>query len=269
LTPGFVAGDRGDLFVLRSTPRAAARGAVVLFPAFGEEMNKCRRMVRLMCGRLQAAGWHVWAPDLYGTGDSDGEFADARWDLWIRDMQRIVGMAKEASGGGPLVLWGVRAGALLLLDTARHGGFRASHALFWQPVAYGEVFMQQLLRMKLASQMLSSAAERQTSAALRAQLAGGAGIEAGGYWLSPELYQAVSEARATGAGTSFGAATILEVAPAEGRSLSPASAGFVRELESAGIRSSGRVVTGPAFWGTVEVELAPRLLEATASVLDG
>jgi exosortase A-associated hydrolase 2 len=222
-----------------------------------------------MSARLQAAGWHVWAPDLYGTGDSDGEFADARWDLWMRDMERIVAMANDASGGGPLVLWGVRVGALLLFDTARHGAIRASHALLWQPVAYGEVFMQQLLRMKLASQMLSSAAERQSSADLRAQLTAGQGVEAGGYFLSPELYQAISESRASGAGTSLGAATILEVAAAEGRSLSPASAGIVRELEAAGIHSTGRVVTGPAFWGTVEVEIAPQLLDATMSALDG
>ena len=99
MTPGFIAGERGDLFVLRWAPRDSARGAVVLFPAFGEEMNKCRRMVRLMSARLQAAGWHVWAPDLYGTGDSDGEFADAQWDVWMSDMERIVGMAREAKIG--------------------------------------------------------------------------------------------------------------------------------------------------------------------------
>jgi len=47
-------------------------------------MNKARRMVRCNPGRLAAAVRRCWQIDLFGCGDSSGDFADARWEIGRR-----------------------------------------------------------------------------------------------------------------------------------------------------------------------------------------
>jgi alpha/beta superfamily hydrolase len=75
-TPFFLDGPAGNLFCLhfpRSTPGGARRCALVL-PPFAEELNKSRRMGALAARALQRAGHDVLLIDLYGTGDSAGDF---------------------------------------------------------------------------------------------------------------------------------------------------------------------------------------------------
>ena len=50
---------------------------------FCEEMNKARRMAALQSRRLAALGYSVLQIDLFGCGDSSGDFADAR-EIWKR-----------------------------------------------------------------------------------------------------------------------------------------------------------------------------------------
>src|SRR3954470_6680572 len=81
-----------------------AKGAIVYIHPFAEEMNKSRRMAAIQARALAQAGWFVLQPDLYGCGDSDGDFSDANWDLWISDVCRAVEWLHERSGFFPM-LW--------------------------------------------------------------------------------------------------------------------------------------------------------------------
>src|SRR5262245_21600498 len=62
------------------------RGTVLLLPPFAEELNKTRRMCARFARRLAGHGWRVVRVDLYGCGDSAGEFRDATWSQWISDL---------------------------------------------------------------------------------------------------------------------------------------------------------------------------------------
>ena len=75
------------LFCLHS-PAAAHRPQyrVLVVPPFAEELNKCRRMLALTTRQLSMQGCDVLWPDLYGTGDSAGEFGDAVWADWVADL---------------------------------------------------------------------------------------------------------------------------------------------------------------------------------------
>lgn len=75
----------GRLFLLLRAPRNASR-CVLFVPPFGEEMNKCRRQVTETAEALILAGYAVLTFDLIGTGDSSGEFTDAKWDAWRSDV---------------------------------------------------------------------------------------------------------------------------------------------------------------------------------------
>jgi hypothetical protein len=46
-------------------------------PPFAEEMNKSRRMIAEVGRRLEGSGVGMLLVDLFGTGDSEGEFAQA------------------------------------------------------------------------------------------------------------------------------------------------------------------------------------------------
>ena len=102
----------GQRFCLLTTP-AEPRATVVYVHPFAEEMNKSRRMVALQARAFAAAGIAVLQIDLFGCGDSCGDFASARWDQWLRDLTVAADWLAER-GNGPMQLWGLRLGALRL-----------------------------------------------------------------------------------------------------------------------------------------------------------
>ena len=60
--------------------------------------------------------------------------------------------------------------------------------LFWQPVLSGRLYLQQLLRLRIAAQLLGPAdANRLDSRELRARFAEGRAVEIAGYEVSAAL----------------------------------------------------------------------------------
>jgi hypothetical protein len=92
-------------------------------------MNKTRRMSARMARLLSGAGWRVVQRDLYGCGDSAGDFADASWAAWLDDVDAEL---RQADTSRPVWLWCVRAGALLA--SAVLVGRPEVNLLLWQPV---------------------------------------------------------------------------------------------------------------------------------------
>src|SRR6476620_8431972 len=118
--PFFLQTDRGRRFCLYHAPRAEkeCRGAFIYVHPFGEEMNKSRRMAAMQARAFAAMGFGVLQIDLFGCGDSSGEFREARWNIWKQDLA----VARSWLGNrvaAPVSLWGLRLGALLALDFAR------------------------------------------------------------------------------------------------------------------------------------------------------
>jgi len=149
MQPQFFDGAAGRLFGVQFEPATGTpRASVLIIPPFAEEMNKSRRMLALQARALACAGLRVLMIDLYGTGDSEGDFADARWEIWIDDLKRCASRLARADPT-PLSLLGVRIGALLAADLlAELEG--VERLALWQPVSSGAQFLTQFLRMKLA-----------------------------------------------------------------------------------------------------------------------
>jgi alpha/beta superfamily hydrolase len=85
--PHFIAGHGGQLFALHFPSEKPSGRALLVLPPFAEELNKTRRMLSLAARALQNAGHEVLLVDLYGTGDSAGDFADASFRGWSADLQ--------------------------------------------------------------------------------------------------------------------------------------------------------------------------------------
>ena len=92
MIPQFLDTGAARLFVAEHRPPQDSPPTrwILHLPAFAEEMNKSRAMVSLAARELAKSGSVVIVPDLYGTGDSEGDFAAASWRRWHADVSFLV-----------------------------------------------------------------------------------------------------------------------------------------------------------------------------------
>jgi exosortase A-associated hydrolase 2 len=228
---------------------------------FAEEMNKSRRMAALQARAMAAAGYAVLQLDLLGCGDSGGDFAEATWPAWMDDVHRGLRWL-DGHAEGPLWLWGLRAGCLLTAQAARELD-AACNLLWWQPPGSGSAMLQQFLRLHSAAAWLGGG-ERSESP--RRRLARGETVEVAGYPLSPSLASGLEQATLE-LGVGVERLEWLELSPRDDATLSPAVAAAVARWQAGGVSAAARVARGPAFWHSVETEVAPALLEVTLAAL--
>jgi len=264
----FLPVDPGERFCIyhpsaAGTPRR--RGVVFVHP-FAEEMNKARRMAALQARRFAAAGFSVLQIDLHGCGDSTGDFADARWGSWVRDVKAAVHWLKERIGSS-VSLWGLRLGALLAVDVARDPTIGIDHLLLWQPVINGSQFLTQFLRLRLAGEMLASGAATTGIQELNAELGRGRSLEIAGYALHPELASAIQQLNLTTMVPQVKRADWIEVAPDAASTMRPASQRVLDAWRTAGLQTTAATVVGEPFWSTIEIAECEELLLVTADAM--
>ena len=240
------------------------RGLVAYVHPFAEEMNKSRRMAALQAKTLAAQGYAVLQLDLLGCGDSSGDFGDASWQAWVDDVVLACQWLRR-QGDAPLWLWGLRAGCLLAAQAATQMDERCNF-LFWAPTPAGKPLLQQFLRLKAAGDLASGNAKAVMDG-LRAQLAAGTPVDIAGYRLSAALASGLEQA-ALAAPAAAGRLEWLDLSTQADASLSPATAKPLQAWQAAGFAVRSRVVMGPAFWQTSEIEEAPALLTATLAALE-
>ena len=266
-------GQRFCLFYLAQGD--VIRGLVLYIHPFAEEMNKARRMAALQARALAQAGYSVLQIDLLGCGDSSGDFGDATWQHWVSDVVQGGHWLRRRSntqGAGvshaPLWLWGLRAGCLLAVEAAGHLN-EACNFLFWQPPSAGKTVLQQFLRLRVAGDMLGGQSKG-VMETMRQQLASGAPVEVAGYMLSSGLALGLENATLVPPLTSTAQSRrleLLELSTREDASLSPVSVKTIAQWQQAGFAVNHRIVRGPAFWQTSEIEDAPALIAATTAAL--
>ena len=240
------------------------RGLVAYVHPFAEEMNKSRRMAALQAKTLAAQGYAVLQLDLLGCGDSSGDFGDASWQAWVDDVVLACQWLRR-QGDAPLWLWGLRAGCLLAAQAATQMDERCNF-LFWAPTPAGKPLLQQFLRLKAAGDLASGNAKAVMDG-LRAQLAAGTPVDIAGYRLSAALASGLEQATLA-APAAAGRLEWLDMTTQADASLSLATAKTVKAWQAAGFAVRSRVVMGPAFWQTSEIEEAPALLTATLAALE-
>jgi exosortase A-associated hydrolase 2 len=263
----FLPVELGQRFCIYHRPAdgGTGRGIVYVHP-FCEEMNKSRRMAALQSRRFAAAGYAVLQVDLYGCGDSSGDFGDARWEIWKNDVQAAAGWLKSRSSG-PVSLWGLRLGATLAADVARDPTMGVEHLIMWQPVSNGELFLTQFLRLRLAAEMLAEGAAQTGVRELRETLAHGNSLEIAGYDLHPQLAGEIDRLRLADLVPAAKRVHWLEViAQAEPR-VSPASQRTLGAWQVTGLDVRSVAVAGEPFWSTIELTECQVLLDATVSSL--
>jgi exosortase A-associated hydrolase 1/exosortase A-associated hydrolase 2 len=268
--PFFLETADGPRFCLFHPPAGECRGALVYVHPFAEELNRTRRMAAVGARRLASQGVAVLQIDLHGCGDSAGDFGDASWDGWKRDVHAALAWLR-ARMNCPVGLWGLRLGALLALDCARDPAIAVERLLLWQPVTNGATWMTQFLRLRLAGEMLQEKGEMRgeksgaSTDTLRAQLRAGESLEVAGYRLAPALALAID---------ALDGSKIVppcpvhwcELTAAPDRPLPPASARVAAAWREQGSKVDVHLAQGPQFWATPEIEEAPSLADTTAAL---
>ena len=264
MEPRFLPGVQGPLFTVYHPPAVnPTKGGILFVPPFAEELNKSRRMVSLQARRLADQGYAVLLLDHFGCGDSGGDFRQARWDHWLTDLEMAQDWLSQRLEGPP-VIWGLRLGALLAAELSWRN--KTSHRLlFWQPVVDGSRFLQQFLRLRLATGLMKGKAESVSQ--LREALEAGQILEVAGYDLHPELAKAVAGTRLQrpppGSRVDW-----LELSGHPERRLPPTSALVVESWRECDITLRTQVLAGEPFWTTQEIATVPALLEATCCCLE-
>jgi exosortase A-associated hydrolase 2 len=242
-------------------PVGKPRSKLLYLHPFAEEMNKSRRMAALACRALTEAGHAVLQIDLRGCGDSSADFGDASWTDWLADVRLGLDCLDARVPDAPLWLWSLRAGALL---AAADWGRPVNH-LFWQAMPSGKLALQQFLRLKLAAEMASGTSKGLMDQ-LKAELAAGRAVEIAGYPLGAALASGLDASRLAPAGTP-GRVEWLEVSTREDATLTPVSEQAIKTWQDAGWAVRSQIATGPSFWSTSEIELAPALIARTVEAV--
>jgi exosortase A-associated hydrolase 2 len=261
----FVAGARGRILVVARRP-AQQGSAVLIVPPFAEEMNKCRRSFTELSHALAACGIATVLPDLYGTGDSEGEFVDADLDVWLDDLSRVVEWS-AAQGCPVTTLLCVRLGCPLGAQLARRWPGRFERAAFWQPVLDGQRFLAQFFRLRVAASMMEPN-KRESVEALRALLQSSGRIEVAGYELGSKLVGQLDalalDARCC---ADIGAVHWMEVLRDHDATLPTPSRQFIDAQRAAGHEITEHTFVGEPFWSSVEIVTNQQLIASTAAVL--
>ena len=150
-----------QLFGCHHPPGANASdyGAVLCYP-MGHEYVRTHRMYRFLARRLVEAGFHVLRFDYFGTGDSAGEFEEARLERWVDDTAAAVSELRRRFLVRHVYAAGLRLGAAVaLLAGIKHGGLDG--LVLWDPVTNGPAYLDDIIAQE--SEQLHAPSSRDSS----------------------------------------------------------------------------------------------------------
>lgn len=267
MQPLFIDSSAGRLFAVYwpAVGENVCGKAILHIPAFAEEMNRSRRMVALQAQAFSKLGYAVLVLDLFGTGDSAGEFGEATWENWLQNIDAGIDWLTQR-GMETIALWGLRVGALLAMDYASLGRYSIQRLIAWQPVLNGEIFITQFLRLRIAAAMINNNAPREKTAGIKQQLLAGQAVEVAGYSLNPDLIKpllALRVDRLTWQGVNEIA--IFEVLPEQDNPGAAANTQLLTLLQQHSINATLETVVGGSFWIGQENSEAPDLIKLTCA----
>lgn len=267
MRPLFISSQSGALFCSFYPAYGKKTGHAILHvPAFAEEMNKSRRMVALQAQAFSEQGLDVLVMDLFGTGDSAGDFSEATWPIWQENIGTAIEWLK-AQGSQAVSLWGLRLGALLAMAFANHSASPIERLIAWHPVHSGDVYVTQFLRLRVAAAIMDNNAPPEKTSELKQRLLAGYPVEVAGYLLNPQLIAPLLTLRTEQLNLqSVKKLALFEMAASEDTPHAISNTQFLSALQQQHIPATLKKVVGNAFWASQEITEAPGLI--TASCLE-
>ena len=185
---GFFDAGPHRLFAALHPVHASARRdtGVLLVHPFMEERQDSHPVLKNLALDLAAQGFSALRFDLYGHGDSAGEWSEATVDHWLEDIANATALLKRETGASKVALMGLRFGATLAGLSAR--ALAPEHLVLWQPVSKGAAYGTDLLRANIAAEMVLHKRAGVSREVLIERLGKGENINLFGYEFSPAQY---------------------------------------------------------------------------------
>jgi exosortase A-associated hydrolase 2 len=246
----YLPGHAGNLFAMyyRRNESAPEAGNVLYVHPFAGEMAASRNVIAALSRDLARAGFGVLTLDLFGCGDSSGDFHEARWEIWREDLVVAVRWLQE-QGRDRISLWGLRLGALLAMDFAAQSGGCYERIVLWQPVLSGQAMLTQFLHINLDEMGNSPEGRQLTHPEHRRSLPAGQTIEVAGYELSSELILAVDKLNLAPLGNPLsGPIHWMEIGQKAETALRPESLHVIDAWRNRRIQVSSHKLNGLPFW---------------------
>lgn len=271
IQPQFIEGVKGELFCnyIVANDNKHPGHAILILPPFAEEMNKSRHMLATMAYMAAELGYDVLSFDLFGTGDSQGEFGDSSWEIWVDNISTILGWLKDKNIT-TITIIAARSGSLFIESLLQNSPLNIDKIILWQPVANGGLFLNQFIRLKLAADMIGDSKNRISAKDIKQQFENGNSVEIAGYMLNPALFTPMANQNLSGLKQArCPDIHWYEIAPSQEQTFTPASMRIIDELKESGIKIHITPLQGPQFWSTAEITEVPALLSETLSILKG
>lgn len=225
-------------------------------------------MVAMQSRALAKMGYNVLLFDLFGTGDSSGEFAEATWSIWQQNIQTVVDWLTQQNIT-TIDLWGLRTGNLLAMEYASGSQQKIGRLLCWQPVLNGDVFVTQFLRLRVAAAMMDNQAPREKISDLKAKLLAGQSLEVAGYGLTKYLLEPLMNMKADQVQLPSGLEiAIIEVVANPETGVGTSYNQFIKQLKDKNISTTMTKAVGELFWASQEIGFAPDLIDSTNKILE-
>ena len=265
---GFIPGPRGNLFAIYYEAKAGVprRGDLIYVPPFAEEMNRSRSIVSRYVADLQTLGYGVLVLDLFGVGDSAGDFADAHWEAWRDDIMAATDWLRRQNRS-EIGLWGLRLGGLLAADVASANRDQFNLLLLWAPVVDGQHYLDQFLRMAVSPQKSGPSKSAVTVSGMRLKLSRTKPIEVSGYILSRVMAHAIDRTDLSRLGRTLNTPVIWIDPSLEDAPINHDSANVLDAWENFGIEIRHSQCTFPAFWSVENAPLPDALFSQASKIL--
>jgi len=264
MSADFLAHRGRRLFTVTIQPaEATAQGSILFLHPFAEEMHKSRRTVAEQARRFAGLGFNVVLLDLSGCGDSSGEFANCSWSDWIEDAEFALNHI-DRQWGVPIVVWGLRLGALLAADVSQKSEV-VQKLLLWQPTLNGEQHIDEFLRTQSAGLALKGESGF-NRAELWDELRAGRSLNVAGYDVSPTLATQISKIRLHDIKPRC-PVTWINIGRIANAIPNPASQNVLSGWEGEAIEVEFENMEGELFWRILDAGESKRLLDRTAELL--
>ena len=260
LTAEFIDTAEGRLFVVERAPLDPRGGTTLLVSPLGDEMNKSRALFTQLGISLAREGRALIVVDLFGTGDSEGNFEDASIERWSKNLDALATWSSQRGYAIDSIV-AVRFGCLLAAHWARNTNRQFASTVFWQPVLNGAQIVSQWLRVRVAASMFDGNS-KVTGAELESELKEGRSLEIGGYPLTSSFaseLRSLDLTRLLCAG--LGDLHLFEIG--SGLECSPAMSRLAQTRE---FRQMS-MIAGDAFWSATEIVQNPELIARTVDAL--